>query len=157
MMGIASVPLLFVLATAPPTRGDTPTRSEYLDRVEPICERGTQANETVLRGVDTMIREGKLKRAAARFKRAATALKVVVAKLAVVPRPASDASRLSKWLHYARGGEALLRRIGQLLGSGKRRQAEAMADRLLREIRRANATVIGFDFHYCRLQPGRFV
>lgn len=155
-MSIA-VPLLLALATAPAIRADAPTRNEYVDLVEPICERGTDANETVLKGVDAMVRKGELGRAAGRFQRAAKALGKVIARLAQVPRPAADTSRLARWLGYAHNGEALLRRISQLLREGKRPQAEETADRLLREIRRANATVVGFDFNHCRLQPGRFV
>jgi hypothetical protein len=156
MLGQWAIAALGLALLALPASAAETSRGEYVDVVEPICKRATLANRGILRGVETMIRKGKLQRAADRFIRAATALESVIGKLAPVPRPASDAERLSEWLRHARKGAALLRRIGNLLKEDRRAQAERLAPRLLREARRANATVVGFDFNYCRLNPARF-
>jgi hypothetical protein len=127
-----------------------------VERVEPICEQATEANQGILRGVEQMVRNGKPEQAAGRFLRAADALESVIGRLAVVPRPAADKERLSRWLGHARRGAALLRRIGGLLRDDRRPQAERLATRLLSEAKRANAEVVGFNFNFCRLNPARF-
>ncbi len=154
---IASLLTVLALAMAPPALGVGPTRGQYVEQVEPICKAGTLHNRAVLSGVEGMIRHGKSKRAAPRFARAAEALEDVVEKVASVPRPFDDRARLARWLHYAKTGEAVLREIGRDLRAEKRLQAENLVRRLLREAKRASATVAGFAFDYCRLQPARFV
>lgn len=145
------------VAPAVPALAAAPTRAEYVERVEPICAAEIGTSGSVLEGVDEMIRKGELQPAGERFAQAAAALGRAIGRLAAVPRPTADASRLARWLRHARTGEALLRRIGQGLREGKRSRAEGMADRLLLETKRANATVVGFNFDHCRLQPARFV
>jgi hypothetical protein len=154
---ISLMSTVLVAVPVSPASSAVPTRSQYVEQAEPICKAGTLANQTILRGVQNMVRHGKLKRAASRFLRAANALERVVKQLANVPRPPNDADRLVRWLGHARAGGALLGRIGHALGEGRQAEAEDMADQLLREARRANAVVVGFDFNYCRLNPARFV
>lgn len=135
----------------------TPTRSQYVEQVEPICKTGTLANRNVLKGVESMVRQGKLKLAAHRFLTAANALQQVIKRLTVVPRPPADVDRLSQWLGHAKAADSLLSRIGRSLKEGNRSKAQDMANELLTEAKRANAVVVGFDFDYCRLNPARFV
>jgi len=133
-----------------------PTRAEYVKQVEPICKVRTQANKTVLRNVEDMVREGKLKAAARRFKRAAIALEGAIKQVAQVPRPVADQARLARWLGYGKEGDGLLRQTAKLLGEGERHRVQAMAGKLLATAKRGNATVVGFGFKYCRLNPSRF-
>lgn len=133
------------------------TRSEYVARVEPICRSETAAHQDALRGVEAMVRRGQLRRAAPRVKRAAAALRSAVARIAAVPPPPADATRLSRWIGFAREGVSLLGEMATDLERGDRRGAQGDAGQLLREARRANATTVGFDFDDCRINPARFV
>lgn len=153
---IVSLAVLALVAFAS-VASASPTRSEYVDEVEPICEQGTRANQGVLQGVEGMIRRGKLDQAATRFKRAAGGLEAVAKRLARVPRPPADVSRLGKWLGHAKAGVALMRKMGRTLEKGGRSMVQGMGDQLLREAKRGNAVVVGFDFDDCRLNPARFV
>jgi hypothetical protein len=147
---------LVLAAPAAATPGGS-TRDEYVRRVEPICESATRANGGVLAGVEGMVRHGELRRAAPRLQHAATALGATIDRLAPVPRPRADAPRLQRWLGLARGGEALLERMADKLRRDDPTGVQGLADDLLRQAKRANATVVGFDFDYCRVNPARFV
>jgi hypothetical protein len=74
-----------------------------------------------------------------------------------VPRPPTDVQRLAHWLGYSKGAAALLRKMADSLDRGRREEAQGMANELLKDAKRANAVVVGFDFDYCRLKPARFV
>jgi hypothetical protein len=138
-------------ATVPPTRGD------YVAAVEPICKQEVDASEGTLQGVEGMVEAGRFQPAARRLRRAAAALREAVARVAPLPRPPADATRLARWLGHARHGGQLLGRVADALEREDRPRAQRLAGELLQETRRANATVVGFDFEYCRLNPARFV
>lgn len=110
----------------------------------------------MLRGVEGMVERGQMGLAAHRLIRASSALRGTLGRLAHLRRPVADRERLSLWFRHAGNGSALLRRMGTALRSGDRPQAEDLAATLLRETKRANASVVGFDFDYCRLNPARF-
>lgn len=133
-----------------------PTRSEYVAAAEPICKEETLAHRGVLAGVEGMVERGEIGAAARRLERASSALDGTLKRLARLSRPLADRARLARWLRHARKGSALLRQMGSSLERGERRRAEALAATLLRETKRANAAVAGFDFDYCRLNPARF-
>lgn len=147
-----------LLLIAPPVfAASGPTRSEYVEQVEPICKSATLAHRTVLKGVDGMVKRGKLKKAAPRFQRAAAALRATTRSLAAVPRPTADAARLGRWLNIAKAGGGLLTRISATLQRDDRTASERLAKQLLKKAKRANAEVVGFNFNYCRMNPARFV
>jgi hypothetical protein len=132
------------------------TRTSYREAAEPICLANTQANERILAGVRTMVKQGKLAPAASRFGRAATELRKTVAELKALPRPPADTSRLSKWLGDVEVEAGLFGQIGSLLKAEKKRPAERMVAKLESNASKANNVVIPFEFHYCRLEPARF-
>jgi hypothetical protein len=134
-----------------------PTRDEYVAATEPICKQETLANRGLLLGVEGMVERGEMRPASHRLLRAGSALDATLKRLAPLPRPAADRARLGRWLRYARRGSALLRQMGLALKRGDRHRSERLAAILLRETKRANATVVGFGFDYCRLNPARFV
>lgn len=133
-----------------------PTREEYRDRVEPICERNTKANERILGGVRKQVREGKLKAAGAQFAKASRALKEARRQLLAVPRPSADRARLSKWLGYVKTEADLFGKMARELRSEDRQGANRMLIKLIRTANRANREVLPFEFQYCRLEPSRF-
>jgi ABC-type glutathione transport system ATPase component len=148
------VPL--ALSLSAPANAAGPTRAEYVEQVETICQARTQANKTVLHNVNDLMQRGQLKAAARRFKRAAVALKGAIKQVAQVPRPVADQARLAHWLRYGKEGDGLLRRIAKSLSEGERHRVQGMARRLLTTAKRGNAIVVGFGFKYCRLNPNRF-
>jgi hypothetical protein len=146
--------LLF--GAAAPLASTGPTRSEYVNEVEPICKSETLAHKDVLRGVEGMVKRGQLKQAAPHVARAAAALRAATRKVAAVPRPPADAERLARWLGFAKTGSKLLNQLAGTLRRGERSEVQHLAKELLREAKRANAVVVGFDFDYCRVDPARF-
>ncbi len=132
------------------------TRDEYVSRVEPICKRNTEANKRIFAGAKEEVRSGRLKAAAARFRRAAVALDKAIRQLRVVPQPAADAARLKKWIGYLEVESDYLGRIGKALAKGKKGKAQTLTVRLNRNSNLANNTVLAFGFDYCKLDPSRF-
>jgi hypothetical protein len=141
------------LASAAPTEV---SRDSYREAAEPICQANTAANERILAGVRTQVKQGKLAPAAASFARAATELRKTVGELKALPRPPADTARLSKWLGDLEVEAGLFRQIATLLKAGKKGPAEHLVAKLNSNAAKANDVVIPFEFHYCRLEPARF-
>jgi hypothetical protein len=145
-----------LLAAPAPLASTGPTRSEYVNEVEPICKAETLAHKDALQGVEGMVKRGELKRAAPHVARAAAAFRGATRRIAAVPRPPADAARLARWLGFAKTGGKLLDQLAADLRRDDRAAVQRLAKELLREAKRANAVVVGFDFDYCRVDPGRF-
>lgn len=136
--------------------GEATTRATYVPRAEAICHAATVHHQTALRGVAEMIRNHELSAAAARLRSASRALRQTISRLAAIPRPPADRQRLAQWFSYGQAGAGLLKRMARRLAGGSSAGVSAMANNLLRDVRRANATVVGFEFHYCRIDPANF-
>jgi hypothetical protein len=132
------------------------SRDSYREAVEPICKANTEANQRILKGVRSEVRRGELKVAAAQFDKAGTALRKTVRRLAGVPRPPDDRTRLAEWLGDIKGEAALFERIAAKLRAGDKVAAQRLVLILTRNANFANNLVIPFEFEYCRLEPGRF-
>jgi hypothetical protein len=132
------------------------TRATYREAVEPICKADTQANERIFAGVRQKVRQGMLKPAAAKFAKAATALKSAIAQIEKVPAPAADAARLSKWLGKVSNEAGYFEAVARKLSAGDKAGAEHLVNKLTTEAGAANNVVIPFEFTYCRLEPSRF-
>jgi hypothetical protein len=133
-----------------------PTRDGYKEAVEPICKANTEANERILAGVKAEVRAGKLGPAAARFTKAAAALKQTIAELQKVPAPAADSARLSRWLGKVSDEAGYFEAVARKLRAGDKAGAEHLVVKLTNEAAAANNVVISFEFEYCRLEPARF-
>ena len=140
------------LASTSPTQ----TRESYSAAVEPICKSNTKANERILAGVEQEVKKGKLKPASAQFAQAATAFGKATKQIAAVPQPVDDAARLTKWIGLLKDQEANLRKISKYLAGGKKGPAQHELAKLEVNRNQANNTVLPFEFHYCRIEPGRF-
>lgn len=132
------------------------TRTEYKAQVEPICKANSKANERILKGVRRMVRQGKLKPAGAKFLRASAALKKTYRQLKAVPQPTADEARLARWLRYVRIEANLFQKAGRALKAGRRSKAQRFVNRLTSNANKANATVLVFNFRYCRFNPAKF-
>lgn len=132
------------------------SRSEYVAKVEPICKVNAKANERILKGVRSLVRRNKLRLAAAKFAKAGAALKKTYRQLKAVPQPTADEARLAKWLRYVKIEADLFTRVAKKLRAGQRGAAQTLVNRLTRNANRANATVLAFNFRYCRFEPSKF-
>jgi len=150
---IASVVLLGAL----PALAAEPTPESYKEAVEPICQANTEANEKILAGVRAKVKAGKLDAAARQFRAAARALKRTRAQLLQVPKPAEDATRLTKWLGYVKTEVELFEAVARKLASGQETSAQKMVVRLISTARQANNQVLDYQFRYCRFQPSKFI
>jgi hypothetical protein len=140
------------LATTSPTQ----TREAYTEAVEPICKIDSKTNEQLLHGVRKQIRAGQLKPAGARFAKAAAAFEKGTKQIAQVPQPSADAGRLTEWIGLLGNETKILRNISKALAAGKKGAATHESAVLSQNGVKANATVLAFEFHYCKIEQSRF-
>jgi hypothetical protein len=143
-------------AAAMATTSPTQTRATYTEAVEPICKTDSQANERLLHGVRKQIKAGGLKPASGRFARAAAAFEKGTKQIAAVPQPVADAGRLNEWVGLLRNETKILRNISKALAAGKKGAATHESAVLSQNGTKANATVLPFEFHYCKIEQSRF-
>lgn len=132
------------------------SRTEYKAQVEPICQANTKANERILGGVRTLVKQGKLKPAATKFTKAGNALKTAHTQLLAVPQPTEDEARLAKWLGYVKTEADLFGQVAKKLNAGQKGAAQTLVNKLTTNANQANATVLAFSFRYCRFEPSKF-
>jgi uncharacterized protein YigA (DUF484 family) len=147
---------VFALCFASLAAAEEVTRDSYREAVEPICKQNAQANMRIFNGVRTMVRQHRFKGAAARFDRAAEALKQTVAQLRRVPEPPADETRLKKWLDDVSAEVSLFEQTAAKLRTGDTHAALRLVSRLTHQANVSNAVVVPFEFHYCKLDPSRF-
>jgi cellobiose-specific phosphotransferase system component IIA len=148
---------LFALALAPSMVAAAEiTRAEYKEAVEPICKTNTEANERILKGVRDLVKNGKLKPAAAKFEKAGNALKKAHAQLSVVSQPTADEAKLAKWLGYVKTEADLFKQVAAKLRANKKGAAQSVVNKLTTNANQANAQVLAFGFRYCRFEPSKF-
>jgi hypothetical protein len=155
-MALGAVGALSLLLVAPVALGAEQTREGYTATVEPICKVNTVANERILDGVQSEVKAGKLKPAATKFSKAASALKKTLTQLKAVPQPTADKAKLTKWLGYIKSEAELFEKTAAKLKAGDKVGAQAMAIRLTHTANLANNQVLGFEFNYCQVDPSQF-
>jgi hypothetical protein len=153
LLAIALVAALAVASLASAAEID---RAEYKAQVEPICKTNSKANETILKPVRKLVKEDKLKPAAARFDKASAALKKTLAQLKAVPQPTADEAKLTKWLGYIKTEADLFAKAAKKLRAGQKGAAQQVVNKLTSTANLANSTVLSFEFRYCRLEPSKF-
>jgi hypothetical protein len=154
---VAAVLVGALLLQAGPSAGAAEvTRDSYREAVEPICRQNTEANERILDGVRAEVRSGRLRPAAAQFTRAAKELRKTAHQIKRVPRPSSDAARLSRWLGKVEAEAHLFGAVAAKLKAGEKADAQRLVVKLTTNANAANRVVIPFEFQYCRLEPNRF-
>jgi hypothetical protein len=132
------------------------SRDEYKAQVEPICKANSRTNDKILKPVRSLVKKGKLKQAAARFTKAGSALKKTLRQLKAVPQPSADEARLAKWLGYVKTEANLFIQAAKKLKAGKKGAAQKIVNKLTSTANRANATVLSFEFRYCRFEPSKY-
>jgi hypothetical protein len=156
-MGPAALAALALLLAAALALGAEPTRESYTAQVEPICKKNAASNERILDGVKAEVRAGKLKPAATRFAKAASALKKTLAQLEAVPRPSADKAKLTSWLGYIKTEAELFERTAAKLEAGDKTGAESLTTKLTQTVNLANLQVLAFEFRYCHAEASQFV
>lgn len=154
---IVSLAAAAMLVGAVPSMAAEPTPETYKQEVEPICKVNTEANEKILKGVRQKVKAGKLDAAAKQFRAAAKALKKARAELLQVPKPAADATRLTKWLGYVKTEVQLFEAIATKLSKDEETSAQKMVVRLITTSKQANNQVLDYEFRYCRQQQSKFL
>lgn len=157
MRKLSLLTLFVVLLGALPALAAEATPETYKDAVEPICKENTEANEKILKGVRAKVKGGQLDAASKQFFAAARALKRTRAQLLQVPKPAADATRLTKWLGYVKTEAQLFEAVGRKLASGETNSAQKMVVRLVSNANQANSQVLDYGFRYCKFQPSKFI
>jgi hypothetical protein len=152
---LAALAAVGMLLVAPMALAAEQTREGYVEAVEPICKTNTEANDRILNGVKAEVRQGKLKTAAAKFTKAAAALKKAVKQLKAVPKPPADTAKLDKWLSYIDEEVELFERTAKKLKANDKNGALSMATRLTTAARKANNQVLSFEFKYCQVDPSQ--
>jgi hypothetical protein len=136
-----------------------PSRTEYVEQVEPICQANTEANKRILAHAGERARSKQqrmMTRAAGQFIRASEAFGRAVDKIAAVPRPPADEPRLLKWIKHLRIVGTDLRKIGGALKEGDKIRAAHEKIRVERAANASNNVGFVFKFHYCYLEQSRF-
>jgi len=151
-MGLAAA----LLIAAPMALGADISRDEYVAKVEPICKVNTQANEKILKGVRSRVKNGDFDKAASQFSRAATALEKTVKQLKATAQPTADEATLRRWLGYVDAQVVTLRKVATALKADNKFKAQSEVLRLTSNANRANSTVASFGFTYCRFNPSKF-
>lgn len=131
-------------------------RATYKAQVEPICKTNSQANERILKTVRRDVKAGKLKKAARSFAQAGAALKQTYTQLKAVPQPSADEAKLGKWLGYVKVEYELFLKVSKKLKAGNKHAAQSLVNKLTSNANLANATVLAFEFHYCRFEPSKY-
>lgn len=154
---VLSLVAVAALLGAVPSMAAEPTQESYVEAVEPICKTNTEANEKILKGVKSKVREGKLDAAAKQVRAAGRALKQARAQLLKVPKPAEDATRLTKWLGYVKAEVQLFESLARKLANDEKASAQKMVLRLYNTANQANSQVLDYQFRYCKFQPSKFL
>lgn len=148
--------IALALTLAPTASAAEPTREEYVSQAEPICKANVLANKRIFKGAKGEVKAGKLKPASKHFFRAAAAFSKTIRQLEAVPQPSADGARLSKWLALLDAEKEIVKKIGVALAAGDKHRASSYSVDLNANSNKANNTVLGFGFDYCRIDPTRF-
>jgi hypothetical protein len=149
--------LLFVaMALAASAFAAEITREEYKTAAEPICTASTKANERILSNVRKEVSQGKLKRPAAQFAKAAQVQAGALKELKALPRPSADEARLTAWFSALGTEVELFATAGRKLRAGDGAGASHIINKLSQNANEANLQVLPFGFHYCRQETSKF-
>lgn len=162
MKGVLTLVAAVAAATLLPAASawaEEPTRDQYREGVEPICQANTEANKRILKNAKDKAKSrvpAKMKEAGAQFIHASAVFGKTVEKLADVPRPPVDDARLLKWFKQLGIVQTNLRKLGKALKANEEIKAAHEQIRVERASNAANNVSFVFEFHYCRLTASRF-
>jgi hypothetical protein len=135
---------------------EAPTRTEYVDQLETICKPDALATQRAMKGARTDIRAERLKPATTKFAKATSIFGGTVKRIAAVPRPPADATKLGKWFTYLKRQESYLRQITAQLRQEHAIKAQRLTARFIHNGNLANNVVLAFGFNYCSFKFSRY-
>jgi hypothetical protein len=148
--------LAALLAAGVAAAAEAPTRTEYVDRLEPVCKPRERATERATKGMREDLRRERLAVAAVKVGKAARLFGGTLRLIEPVPRPPADRARLSKWFLYLGRQEGYLRDMTEQLRAGHAIRAQRLTARFIHNGNLANNVVIAFGFDYCSFRFSRF-
>jgi hypothetical protein len=154
-IGVAALAAALLLA-ATASGAEAPTRDEYVSRLEKECKPDAEATQKAMRGARGDVQAERLTAAAAKFAKATSIFSGTVKSIATVPRPATDAAKLSRWFGYLKAQESYLEQITTQLRAGKGIRAQRLTARFIHNGNLANNVVLAFGFDYCSFKFSRY-
>jgi hypothetical protein len=133
------------------------TRPAYVAQVEPICQANTEANRTILAGVQRRVAHRKLRIAGRQVARAARAFTATLSQVAAVAPPTADAGVIAGWIASLRVDGSYLYRISNLLKKRRDFAAEGVQIQLSRNTLQTNNIIAGWGFNYCLISSSNFL
>jgi hypothetical protein len=153
---VAVAALLALLGGTVALAAEPPTRAEYVGQLEGICKPDALATQTAMRGARGDLRAERLPAATAKFAKATRIFGGTVKKIAAVPRPPADETKLGKWFTLLNRQETYLRQITAELRAGKAIKAQRLTARFIHSGNLANNVVLAFGFDYCSFKFSRY-
>jgi hypothetical protein len=154
-----TIAAMALLPAATASAEEEPTRTQYVEQVDPICQANTEANKRILKNVKTKARSKSpktVRQAGSQFIQASTAFGNAEKKIAAVPRPPADDARLLKWFKHLSIVRTDLRKLGKALQKGEKILAAHEQVRVERAANAANNVSFVFEFKYCHLSASNF-
>ena len=145
-----------LLPAATAAAAEAPTRDEYVERLEAICEPEAEATQRAMKGARGDIEAERLAPAAGKFAKATRIFGSTEHRIAAVPRPPADQVKLGKWFGYLEAQESYLKRITAQLRADRAIPAQRLTARFIHNGNLANNTVIAFGFNYCSFKFSRY-
>ena len=156
-ISIPSLALAFALLTAAAApAAEAPTRDEYVQRLETICEPDALATQQAMKGARADVRTERFAVAATKFAKALSIFGSTVKQISVVPRPPADTERLKKWFTYLQRQESYLRQIATQYREDHPIQAGRLTARFIHSGNLANNVVLAFGFDWCSFKFSRY-
>jgi len=153
----AAVSGLALLVTAPAAVAvEAPSRTEYVTQLEGVCKPDAEATRVAMKGARADISAERLALAAGKFSKATSIFGGTVKEISAVPRPPTDAAKLTKWFGYLKAQESYLKRITAQLKADNPIQAQRLTARFIHNGNLANNTVLAFGFDYCSFKFSRY-
>jgi hypothetical protein len=145
---------LIVAAAAP--AAEAPTRDEYVDRLEKVCKPDALATQRAMKGARADVRAERLAVAATKFAKATSIFGGTVKEISAVPRPSSDAERLTEWFTFLKRQESYLGQITEQLRQDHAIKAQRLTARFIHSGNLANNVVLAFGFDWCSFKFSRY-
>src|SRR6188472_67111 len=159
LTAVISLAAMALLPVASALAEGEPTRLQYVEQVDPICQANTEANKRILKNVKTKARSKSVKtvrEAGSQFIQASSAFGKAEKKIAAVPRPPADDARLLKWFNHLDIVKTDLRKLGKAVQGNEKILAAHEQVRVERAANAANNVSFVFEFQYCHLSPSSF-
>lgn len=151
---VTTVVLMAAAAIAP--AAEAPTRDEYVEQLEKVCEPDQLAIQRVMKGSRGDIQRERFKAAARKFGKASSIFDSTMREITPVPRPSADIAKLRKWFGDLKLQQFYLHQIVVALQQKEAIKAQRLTARFIIVGNRANNIVLAFGFNWCTFKFSRY-